>query len=62
MWDEANEPYVFPKHYNQVFVYPNVLDRDWWFVLRHNPSSKHIFENNFIMPSEEANQANENRE
>ena len=43
MWDEA-EPYVFPKHCNQVFFYPYVLDRDWWFVLRRDPRSKHIFE------------------
>ena len=53
MWDEAKEPYVFPKHYNQVFFYLDVLDRDWWFVLRHDPRSKHIFEkNSVIMPSE----------
>ena len=53
MWDEAKEPYVFPKHYNQVIFYPYVLDRDWWFILRHDPGSKHIFENNsVIMPSE----------
>lgn len=52
MWDEAKEPYVFPKHYNQVFFYSYVLDRVWWFVLRHEPRSKHIFENNsVIMPS-----------
>ena len=28
MCDEIKEPYVFPKHYNQVFFYPEVLDRD----------------------------------
>jgi hypothetical protein len=28
IWDEAKEPYVFPKHCNQVFFYPYVLDRD----------------------------------
>ena len=27
-WDEAKEPCVFPKHYIQVFFYPDVLDRD----------------------------------
>jgi hypothetical protein len=56
MWDENKEPYVFPKHYNQVFFYPDVLDRDWWFILRHDLRSKHIFENNnVIMPSKEDN-------
>ena len=54
MWDETTkEPYILPKHCNQVFFYLDVLDRDWWFVLRHDPRSKHIFENNsVIMPSE----------
>ena len=53
MWNEDEEPYVFPKHWNQVFFYPDVLDRDWWFVLGHEPRSKHIFEkNSVIMPSE----------
>ena len=53
MWDEDKEPYFFPKHCNQVFFYPDMLDRDWWFVLRHAPRSKHIFENNsVIMPCE----------
>ena len=65
MWDEAKEPYVFPKHCNQVFFYPDVLDRDLWFVLTHDPRSKHIFENNsVIMPCElEDNEGDhENRE
>ena len=65
MWDEAKEPYVFPKHYNQLFFYPDVLNRDWWFVLTHDPRSKHIFENNsVIMPCElEDNEGDhENRE
>ena len=63
MWHEAREPYVFPKHWSRVFFYPYVLDRDCWFVLRHNPTSKHIFKNNnFIMPSEEDNQGNGNGE
>ena len=44
IWDEAKEPYVFHKHCKQVFFHPNVLDRDWWFVLRHNHRLKHIFE------------------
>jgi len=52
-----------PKHCNQVFVYPDVLDMDWWFVLRHDPRSKHIFENdNVIMPSDEDNQGHNNGE
>ena len=30
-----------------------MLDRDWWFVLGHDPRSKHIFEkNSVIMPCE----------
>jgi len=63
MCHEVREPYVFPKHYNHVFVYPDVLDKDWWFVLRHNLRSKHIFENNnVIVPSEEYNQGDDNKE
>jgi hypothetical protein len=61
MWDEAKEPYVFPEHYNQVLFYPNVLDRDWGFVLIHDPRSKYIFEkNSVIMPNEEDNQDDDN--
>ena len=62
MWDEAKEPYVFPKDCNQVFFYLDVLDRDWWFVLRYNPRSKQISENNVIMPSEEDNYGDDNGE
>ena len=63
MWDEAEERYVFQKHCNQVFFYPYVLDRDWWFVLRHDPRPKHIFEyNNVIIPSKEDNEGDESRE
>jgi hypothetical protein len=48
---------------NQVFFYPDVLDRNSWFVLRHNPISKHIFENNnVIMLSEEDNEGDDNKE
>jgi hypothetical protein len=43
LWVETKEPYVFPKHYNQVFFCPNVLDRDWWSVIRHDLISKHVF-------------------
>ena len=39
MFDESKDPYVFPKQCNQVLFYPNVLDRDWWFILRHDPRS-----------------------
>ena len=57
MWDESKEPYIFPKHCNQVFFYPHVLDRYWWFILRHDPRSKHVFKNkNVIMPIEEDNE------
>jgi len=44
-------------------IYSDVLDRDWCFILRHDPRSKHIFENNsVIMPSKEDNQGDDNRE
>ena len=57
MWVETKETYVFPKHCNQVFFYPDVFDGDWWFVLRHDPIFKHIFyKDNVTMPSEEDNQ------
>jgi hypothetical protein len=63
MWLETEEPYVFQKHYNQVFFYPNVLDGDWWFILRHDLRSKHIFENNnVIIPSKEDNHSDGNKE
>ena len=54
-----------PNIATRCFFYPDVLDRDWWFVLRHDPRSKHIFENNsVIMPIElEDNEGDhENRE
>ena len=60
---ETKEPYVFPKHYNQLVFYPNVLDQYWWFVLRHDPSSKHVFENNnVVMSNDEDNQGYGNKE
>ena len=46
---ETNEPYVFPKHFNEVFSYSDVLDQDWWFVLRHDLRSKHLFDNNNVV-------------
>ena len=33
--------------------YPDVLDRDWWFILRHDTGSKHIFENNSVIVASE---------
>ena len=63
MWRETKEPYVFPKNWNQVSFYSDVLDRDSWFVLRHDPRSKHLFENNnVIMPSVEDNHGDGNGE
>ena len=63
MWDETKEHYIFPKHCNQVDFYLDVLDTDWWFVLRHDPRSKHLFENNkVIMPGEGNNQGDDNGE
>ena len=55
MWDEIKDPYVFPKHYNRVFFYPDVLDRDWWFILRHKARYKHVFENNNVSTPIEEN-------
>jgi hypothetical protein len=56
MWVETKESYVFPKHCNQVFFYPDGLDDDWWFVLIHYMKSKNNFEDqNIIIPSEEDN-------
>ena len=60
---ETKGPYVFPKHGNQVFFYLDVLDQDWWFVLRHDPRSKHIFEkNNVLMSTDEDNQGDGNEQ
>ena len=55
---------MFSQNTTTRFFYLDVLDRDWWFVLRHNPRSKHVSENNsVIMPSgEEDNQGDENGE
>jgi hypothetical protein len=47
----------------KCFFYPNVLDRDSLFILRHDPRSKHIFENNnAIMPRKEDNAGDDNIE
>ena len=52
MWHEARESYVVQNIATRCFFYLYVLDKDWWFILRHDPRSKHIFENNnFIVPS-----------
>jgi len=61
MWVESKDPFVFPKHCNQVFFYSDVLNEDWWSVLRHR--SKHIFyKNNVTMPSDEDNQGDGNED
>ena len=63
MLAKTNEPYVFQKHCNQVFFYLDVLDRYWWFVIRHDPRYKHIFDNNIVvMPKDEDNQGDGNIE
>jgi hypothetical protein len=62
MWDKKRKPYVFPTHYNRVCFYLDVLDRKWWFVLRHGLTSQHVFENNnAIMPSKEYNSGDGNK-
>ena len=59
---KTKEPYVFPKHCNQVFFYPDVLHWVWWFVLRHDSISKHLFEkNNVVMSKDEDNQGDGNK-
>ena len=63
MWDKSKEPYVFPKHCNQVLFYPDVLDRYWWFILRHDPISNNVFKNNNVnMPTKEDNEGDGNEE
>ena len=60
---ETRKPYVFPKHYNQVFFYLDVSDWNWWFVVRRDLRSKHIVDNNnVVMPSDEDNQGDGNEE
>jgi hypothetical protein len=61
MWVESKEPYVFSKHCNKVFSYPDALDGDWWFLLRHDVRSKHVFEkNNVTMKNKKDNQGDGN--
>jgi hypothetical protein len=61
MWVENKEPYVFPKTLQPSVFYPNVLDGDWWFILRHDLISKHLFEKNDVtMSSEEDNHGDGN--
>ena len=43
MCDESKETYVFPKHCNQVFFYLDMLDKDCWLILIHDPRSTHVF-------------------
>ena len=46
-----------------MFFYPDVLGGDWWFILRHDPRSKHLFvKKNVTMPSEEDNQGDDNED
>ena len=46
-----------------MFFYPDVLDKDWWFILKHDPRLKHIFKNNdIIIPNEEDSQGDCNEE
>jgi hypothetical protein len=43
--------------------YPDMLNQDWWFILRHDLRLKCMFEkNNFIMSSEEDNRHDGNEE
>ena len=61
MLAKTKEPYVFPKHCNHVFFNPDVLDRDWCFVLRHDLRYKHLFDNNsVVMSNDEDNQGDGN--
>ena len=64
MWVETKEPCIFLKHYNQVLFYPYIFDGGWWFVLRHDPREKHLFENNnvILIPGEEDNQVDGNEQ
>ena len=60
---ETKYPYVFPKHCNQVFCYPDVLDWDWWFVLIHSSRPTNIFEkNNVVIQNNEYNHGDGNEE
>ena len=60
---KMNQPYIFPKHCNHVFLHQDVLDQGWWFILRHDSRSKHLFENNnVVMPNDEDNQGDGNEE
>ena len=40
-----------------------MLDRDWWFILRNEPKSKHVFEKNGVsMQIEEDNEGDGKKE
>ena len=63
MLAETKEPYVFPKHYNQLCFHPDVLNKDWRFIWRHDPRFKHLYEkNNVVMPNDDDNQGDGNEE
>ena len=53
---------MFSQNIATKCFYPDVLDRDCWFVLRHDPRSKHLFENNnVVMSNDEDNQGDGNK-
>jgi hypothetical protein len=40
-----------------------MLDRDWWFILRHDMRPKHHFwNNNVVIPNDEDNKGDGNKE
>ena len=46
-----------------MFFYLDELHKYWWFILRHEPRSKHVFEkNNTILQTDEDNEGDENKE
>jgi hypothetical protein len=53
---------TFSRNTQPSVFYPNVLDKDWWFTVRHDTRSKYSFENNNIinMSSEKDNQGDGN--
>ena len=41
--------FMFSQTTTTMFFYPNVLDRNWWFILKRDLRSKHIFENKHVI-------------
>ena len=63
MLNETKDPYIFPKHCSKGFFHQDMLDPDWWFVLRCDPRSKHLFDNNsVVIPNDEDNKGDGNEE